>query len=354
MRLCYITYKVDAHNALVGHVVGWIKELARHLEQIEVVCLAAAPTEFPANVRVHSLGKESGVSRIGRWRKFFQVIWNLRTEIDSVFCQFSPEYVIGIAPLAFLRRWPITFWYTHRHVGFRLRLATAFARCIVTATPESFGLKTTKLRVIGHGIDTERFRPKNNSLPKTPTLLAVGRRSPIKNYELLIDSVEILVKQYDWEDLRVRVVGGDQGNAPPAYADQLQERINAAGLSEIVKLVGPVPFDQIPTEYNAASLHINLCPTGGMDKAVLEGMACGTLTLVRNETFRPLLAPLESGLLSGPDRPEVIAEHISTMLSRSEKEQLQLGKQLRQAMLENYGQAAFAKRLSDVLIQASK
>ena len=128
MRLCYITYKVDAHDALVGHVVGWIKELARHLDKIEVVCLAAAPTEFPANVRVHSLGKESGVSRIGRWQKFFQVVWNLRAEIDSVFCQFSPEYVIGIAPLAFLGRWPITFWYTHRHIGFRLRLATALAR----------------------------------------------------------------------------------------------------------------------------------------------------------------------------------------------------------------------------------
>ena len=353
MRLCYITYKVDAHDALVGHSVGWIKELAHHLEQIEVVCLAAAPTELPANVRVHSLGKEFGVSRIGRWRKFFQVVWNLRAEIDSIFCQFSPEYVIGIAPLALLRRWPITFWYTHRHVGFRLRLATAFARRIVTATPESFGLKTPKLRVIGHGIDTQRFRPKNDSLPKTPTLLAVGRRSPIKNYELLIDSVEILVKQYDWKDLRVRIVGGDQGNAPSAYADHLQQRINAAGLSEIVELVGPIPFNQIPSEYNSATIHINLCPAGGMDKAVLEGMACGTPTLVRNKTFQPLLAPLETGLLPETDRPEIIAEHISTILSHSEKEQLQLGQQLRQAMLENYGQATFAKRLADVLMQVS-
>ncbi|MFQ5410465.1 MAG: glycosyltransferase family 4 protein [Anaerolineales bacterium] len=343
--MLYLTYKVDPHDTLVGHVVGWLRTLARRMDSIEVVCLAAGPAELPPNVSVHSLCKERGANRLARWLCFYRTVWGLRHQIEAVFCQFSPEYVIGVAPLARLCGWPITFWYTHRHVGLRLRLATALADRVLTATTDSFQLQTPKLRVIGHGIDTERFRPGPAQPAERPIVLAVGRRAPIKRYELLIDATRILTRDLG-QNLQVRIVGGDEGSAPSDYARQLQQRIDSAGLSDVVKLVGALPFDRVTAEYRRASVHVNLCPTGGMDKAVLEGMASGVPTLVRNETFAPYLNEAGHGLVFAADEPRAVAEQIAALLALSAAERARLGQQLQQIAGDNFGQAAFIARLA--------
>ena len=347
MRLMYITYKVDARDALVGFVAGWLNGLARHMKRIEVICLASGEADLAPNVRVHSLGKEHGASRLGRALAFARLMWQLRNEVDVAFCQFSPEYVLAVAPLAKLRGWPIALWYTHRQITWRLRLATALADRVFTASPESFQLPTNKLRVIGHGIDTGQFSPGPSNSDQ-PIILAVGRRAPIKHYELLIEAAAILVNEFERKAVRVRIVGGDEGNAPPDYARQLQARIDQCGLRETVTLVGPVPYHQLAQEYRNATLHVNLCPTGGMDKAVLEGMVVGVPTLVRNETFRPILGGEAESLLVS-DEARAIAGRMDAVLGMSADERRALGERLRQSVTESFGQAALTERLAQEL-----
>ena len=54
---------------------------------------------------------------------------------------------------------PITLWYTHRQAHLILRLATRVSTRVTTAGRDSFPLATDKLRVLGHGIDTDFFTP---------------------------------------------------------------------------------------------------------------------------------------------------------------------------------------------------
>jgi glycosyltransferase involved in cell wall biosynthesis len=353
MRLLYVTYKVDARDSLVGYVAGWINGLAARMERVEVICLAAGQADLAHNVRLHSLGKERGAGRLSRAIKFQRTVWDLRGSVDAVFCQFSPDYVLAAAPLAKWKGWPIALWYTHRHVGWRLRLATFLADRIVTASPESFGLPTSKLRVIGHGIDTERFSPDPGpplrKLP--PTILAVGRRSPIKNYEMLIDAARVLVHEYELPGIEVRIVGGDEGNAPPAYARSLQSRIDRLGLQGRVTLVGPVAYDRIPAEYRAATLAANLCPTGGMDKAVLEAMAAGLPTLVRNATFGPVFGE-DAGTLVLPEADaHAVAAQLAALLNQDEDDRQAMGMRLRRRAVDEFGQAALVDRLAAQLFE---
>jgi len=345
MRLLYITYKVDPRDTLVGHVAGWINGLAKQMESIDVICLAGGETQLEPNVRVHSLGKNRGASRITRALNFLRLVLSLTPRVDAVFCQFSPEYVIAISPFAKLRRVPIMLWYTHRHVSWRLKLATLLADRIVTASAESFQLKSNKVRVIGHGINTSRFAPTSNfQTPTSKTILAVGRRAPIKNYELLIT-----VAQHLPADARVRIVGGDEGNAPRDYARRLHDRINALGLSDRVTLVGAVGYDQIPVEYQQAAVHVNLCPTGGLDKAVLEGMACGAITLVRNETFRAVLDDLAEQLIVASENPKVIAARLESLLNLSDEDRCTMSERLREIVVNGFSEEALTKKLADEL-----
>ena len=349
MRLLYITYKADSRDSLVGHVVGWVQTLASHVEHIELVCLAAGDAALPENVRVYSLGKERGQSRIKRFARFFQAVWHLRDRVDVVFCQFSPQYVLAIAPLAKLWGWPIVFWYTHRHVGWQLHLATSVADSVVTAAPESFRLSSSKLGVIGHGIDTDYFKPEPDVRVSPPLVLAVGRRAPIKNYDLLIDAAARLSEDLGSGSFRVRIVGGDEGNAPPNYAAELQARILRAGLQGIVELVGPIPYPEVVLEYQRASVHVNLAPTGGMDKAVLEGMACGVPTLVRNRAFAEL-AGATSGLYLVRGEDAVSLSHqLRNAISISEEERGMFGNALRCAVERSHGLPQFALRLMEIM-----
>jgi glycosyltransferase involved in cell wall biosynthesis len=349
MRLLYVTYKVDSHDALVGHVVGWVRALASHLERIEVVCLAAGAATLPDNVRVHSLGKERDGRRLARWARFFQTVWRLREAVDAVFCQFSPQYVLAVAPLAKLRGWPIVLWYTHRHVGWQLRLATLLADCVVTASPESFQLSSSKLQVTGHGIDTEHFKPESAARVSPPVVLAVGRRAPIKNYEFMIDATARLSESLGRSAFRVRIVGGEEGNAPSDYATQLQARIVRAGLEGIVELVGPIAYSQIVREFQRASVHVNLCPTGGMDKAVLEGMACGVPTLVRNQTFAALEMDASGLQLVRDGDVASLSEQLRIAISIPAEERAPLGNDLRRAVERTHGLQQFALRLVEIV-----
>ena len=351
MRLLYITYKVDSSDSLVGHVVGWIRGLSGNFLRIEVICLTYSGENLPENVRVYPLVEEGGISRFRRSIKFFQIVWKLRNSVQTVFCQFSPEYVIGIAPFAILRSWPIVLWYTHRQVSWRLRFATLLSKCVVTASPESFRIKSKKTTIIGHGINTDQFKPALNVVDIPSVILSVGRLSPIKNYELLIDAVVCLREMHGKESFVVRIVGGDEGNAPQDYRSILQARIDKSGLGDIVKLVGPIPFGQIVSEYANASAHINLCATGGMDKAVLEGMACGVPTLVLNESFASM-ANVTSGLeLLNSDDITLIADQLLKLIRIPEGDRKLIGTGMWKVVNRSHGQEKFLRVLAETIQQ---
>src|SRR3990167_11503826 len=181
MKLLIITQVIDAEDSDLGFFVRWIEEFEKHAENIEIICLKLGKSDLPKNVRVHSLGKpysaeatKGAGKRLKYVLKFYRYIWQLRHEYDAVFVHMNPEYVIlgGL----FWRMWRkrIALWYTHKSVNFNLRLATLLSNVIFTASKESFRLKSSKIQVVGHGIDTDFFSP-DASVARGGWLLSVGR-----------------------------------------------------------------------------------------------------------------------------------------------------------------------------------
>ena len=60
MKLLICTQKVDKNDDLLGFFHAWIAEFAQNCEGVTVVCLFRGEVDLPENVRVLSLGKESG------------------------------------------------------------------------------------------------------------------------------------------------------------------------------------------------------------------------------------------------------------------------------------------------------
>ncbi len=98
-------------------------------------------------------------------------------------------------------------------------------------------------------------------------VFSMGRLVGYKGFEYLIDAAALL------PDDHIVVIGG---TGP--LRDQLQARIEAAGLTEKVRLLGFVPEEALPVYYRAASLFCmsSVERTEAFGVVLIEAMSCGT------------------------------------------------------------------------------
>jgi|CXWL01.1.fsa_nt_gi glycosyltransferase involved in cell wall biosynthesis len=274
MRLLIVTQTVDTKDPVLGFFVRWIEEFAKHVERIEVICLKEGKHSLPKNVRVHSLGKEKGVSRATYIFNFYRYIWNLRHDYDAVFVHMNPEYVILGGLLWRLWSKRIALWYTHKSVNARLRLATLLADVIFTASKESFRFLTKKLHVMGHGIDVDFFSPSEN-MSRGTAVLSAGRLSPTKRHDLVIQSAEYFPNE-------VRIVGeGPEKQHLETLAANLS-------LGSRVHFLGAHTQEELREEYRRAGVFVHVSETGSLDKVVLEALACGLPVVTTSATLGEL------------------------------------------------------------------
>ena len=288
MRLLVVTQKVDRSDPVLGFFHGWLVEFAKRVEFLTVICLSRGEFDLPANVRVLSLGKEAGLSKAAYIARFYRYIWHYRHEYDSVFVHMNPEYV---ALGGLLWRWwrkRVGLWYVHRQVNPKLRIAAKLADRIFTSTRESFLLQSGKVSLMGHGVDLSAF--KQTKLPDVlpRRILCIGRITLIKNITAFVETMALLNKHapgvYEGQ-----IVGAPASEQDKEYEDRLRKLVAKEGLAGVIKFPGPKTSAQIPGLLESAWATINLSPTGGMDKVVLESLVCGRPVFLFNRAFETVL-----------------------------------------------------------------
>jgi glycosyltransferase involved in cell wall biosynthesis len=290
MRLLICTQIVDKNDSILGFFHAWIVEFSKNFDSVIVICLKEGEHKLPSNVRVLTLGKEKGFSRIKYIFRFYSYIWSQRNHHDCVFVHMNPEYVLLGGIFWRLMRKRIGLWYVHKSVTMTLRIAIYFVHHVFTTSPESFRIETDKRLEIGHGIDTELFAPSVHSKSETLRVITIGRISATKHIAEMIDAVSILSSQN--EIVSLSIVGEPITILDHKYDQELRENIERKGLSEKIIFKGVIQHHLISKELRQADVFLNLSETGSMDKAVLEALASGIPVVTSNEAFRSLLEPL--------------------------------------------------------------
>jgi glycosyltransferase involved in cell wall biosynthesis len=349
MRVLMLTRRVDKDDWLAGFAHTWIERLAAHprIEYVDVICLERGTVDLPDNVHVASMGKERGASRLTELWNFQRAIAPVVRTVDVIFGHMIPRYTLVAAPWALAFGVPMVQWYTHKQPSIELCFAHLLAKRIVTASPESYPLYGTKVTVLGHGIDFSRFHPADT--PSTePLIVAVGRLSPIKHYEALIEATAQLIARSGFEDMHVVIAGGSTPQDGEVYADHLRALAAECGVSQHIDFRGPVPHEDIPALYQRAAVTVNLCPTGGADKVVLESMASSVPVVVRNKTFLPLLDSDRDALWCPDLDPGRIADKLAGVLSTPPDVRAELGERLAERVRADYDLDALMDRLVSV------
>lgn len=344
VRLLLITPKVDPTDNLFGHVNSWAVALAKRVERLYVVALWPGHPDLPANARFATLGKADAnvgagslMDKAGWLLRLQRIVARLvaRGEIDAVLAHMGPVFAVAAAPIARLAGVPTFLWYAHGHVSPLLRLAHQLVAGVGTSTAEGFRIDSPKVTLTGQGIDLDRFRPAAEP-PEPERLLSVGRFSPIKGYETVLEAVgSPALKAH--AGLTVELVGGVHSASEAAYLDSLRERARGLGLADRVRFVDGLPYAQIVPTYQRATLFATASATGSMDKVVLEAAACGLPPVVCNPAFRQLFGEMWPAL-SFKDRDDVagLSDRLADWLDRSPAERCASALTLREEIARSH------------------
>ena len=346
MIVLFFTQKIDQDDAVLGFACHWIDALARRIDHVHCLALAVGNLpNFPRNVTVQSLGKDKGHGRLRMVWESQRALHDIlsRTSVDAVFAHMAPEFAILSYPQTVLRGIPIYTWYTHRQVTFALRVATALSHTILTASPESFCLKTSKVIPMGHGIPTEWLNKDKGQDEKTSDVLAVGRLSPIKGLETFIEAASILRDT----GLRFKIVGDIATPTDRPYREKLERLAEEKELASILSFEGSVPHQSVSSYYHRALCTFNAAARGLFDKVVLESMACEKPALTSNLSFAPLFGEDGRHLLFPDGNATALAQRIEALRTMPDEERRALGLRLRRLVEEKHG----LERLMDHVVE---
>jgi glycosyltransferase involved in cell wall biosynthesis len=178
---------------------------------------------------------------------------------------------------------------------------------------ETYGSLADHVVRVYNGLDVEEFsysEPRH----RPPLVLAVGRLVEKKGFADLIDACALL--QGRGRTFRCRIIG-----AGPLQA-ALQARIDSAGLSSCVELVGPRPQADVIDEMRGAAVLAMPCIIGqdgdrdGLPNVIQEALALGTPVISTDVTGIPeVVRNGETGLQVPQRNPTALANAVDLLLN---------------------------------------
>ncbi|MFH1030658.1 MAG: glycosyltransferase family 4 protein [bacterium] len=371
MKLLILTQKVDLNDDVLGFFHSWLFEFAKNYEKITVVCLEKGECNLPENVKIFSLGKEKirnwklGIQYNESWfnnfqflisnfshkiryiSRFYKLIWKHRTEYDYIFVHMNPEYVVLGGILWKLWRKKIILWYNHREVNFLAKIAGKLANFICYTSPFSFFSAYSKAKLMPVGIDTELFRRDCKIEKDEKSLFFLGRISPVKRIETLIEAAKILRDKGN--DFELNIIGAAT-EKDTNYLEKLKQFIKKNNLEEKINFLGSFPNFKTPEIFNKNGIFINMTNSGSMDKTIIEAMACETMILICNSSFGDIFSKGMSELLMFEENnSEDLASKILKLSSLDTLEKTNLGKKLREIAVNSHDIKITIQAIGDLL-----
>ncbi|HSC90721.1 MAG TPA: glycosyltransferase family 4 protein [Gaiellaceae bacterium] len=308
-RLVFVTQRIDPADPNLAATVPMVAALARSVDEVTVLALAAEPAALPPNVRVRTFGAPT---RLGRGLRFASALAaELWRRPDALVAHMSPIYALLAAPLARPLGTKVVLWFTHWRGSRLLRLAERASSAVVSVDARSFPIRSAKVRAIGHGIDLREFPCTERPSGPPVRLLALGRYSPAKGLDVVVRGVAAAAGR--GLDVTLLAHGPCVTDEERRHRRELEALVAELGQGGRVTLGGPVPRAEVPALLAGATALVNNMRAGAPDKVVYEAAAACVPVLASNPVFDGLVAGLEPPLLFTRERPDELAARIEAL-----------------------------------------
>lgn len=168
-------------------------------------------------------------------------------------------------------------------------------------------LPIDRLVYIGNGINLEKFSFgydfKKKKEKNVYRIVSIGRLEKVKNHELLIDGIDILVNQYKIRNIIVDIIG----EGP--LEKKLKHLVSKKNLKTKIHFLGRQ--NNIPDILSKSDCLILTSYAEGKPRVVMEAMASGTFVIATDVVgTRDLIIDNITGFLIPINKPKILAERL--------------------------------------------
>lgn len=282
-KLLFVTQVMDKNDGVLGAYHGWVTELAKHAEQITVICLYEGEHSLPSNVRVFSLGKERGQAPAYIYAmRFLTLVWKLRHTYDAVLVHMNQEYILLAGVTWRLLGKRVYLWRNHYAGTWLTDLAVVFCTKVFCTSKHSYTAKYKKTVFMPVGVDVARFSTPTNVVRTPHSILFLARMAPAKRPDLFIEALGLLKQK------GVVFTASLYGSPLPVdstYYENLKAKVRELGLEDRVTFYPGIPNNETPAIYAAHEISVNCSPSGMFDKTLFEAAAAGCIVLAVSDDF---------------------------------------------------------------------
>ena len=354
-RLLLVTQKINLDDSVLGVYHRWVDELAKKFDHIDVICLYRGRSSLPLNVAIYSLGKERlahtdthalarGLTRIKYIFRFFNLIWRLRGDYNRVLVHMNPEYMLMAGLIWRLGGKRPILWYNHPMGDLKARIAIVIADRVLHTSPFAFSARYKKATPMPVGVDSDQFKSRPAIHDSRFAILYLGRLSPIKYVEVLIDAA--LALNARGIDFKLSIVGDPSKESEVQYAADLKRRAEPLIQKGKIQFLKSVSNEEAPKLYGAHATYVNLTPTGSFDKTIIEAMLSENVVVASNKAVGDILP---EALRFQERSSQDLARALEVALKLSDAERKKIGSNLRNYALGRHDLKTLVNRLAEVL-----
>jgi len=182
------------------------------------------------------------------------------------------------------------------------------------------GVRPEKIRLVYHGVDTQKFNPKRREqklrdalgLFKSPAAISVRMLEPLYDVESLVRAMPSITKQVPETKLIIAGEGGQK--------DYLQNLVGSLGISSAVRFVGQIAHDELPKYLASADVYVSTSLSdGGIAVSTSEAMASGLSVVVTNcGDIKEWITDGENGFIVPVKAPQAIAAKVIYLLENED------------------------------------
>jgi glycosyltransferase involved in cell wall biosynthesis len=283
-RVLIITQVMDRNHPVLGFFVRWVEAIAHEADAVTVICLQKGENiGLPESVRVLSLGKEEGTTKLQRIKRLFSYVWEYRRDYDSVLVHMNQEYILLCGWLWKLLGKRVAMWRNHHEGTMLTRLAGWMCDVVYCPSRFSFTADFPNVHHMPVGIDTSLFNAEGATERKQYSVLSVGRIDRSKNLEMLLEAFARVVRQIP--EASLDIVGAPT-ESTSVYPEILRVLAATLGIGASVRFLGPIRNEDMPDTYRKYEVFVNCSSSGMFDKTIFESMACGEVVVASNENLR--------------------------------------------------------------------
>ncbi|TFV34793.1 glycosyltransferase family 1 protein [Bradyrhizobium frederickii] len=293
----------------------------------------------------------AGIARLGvadflkLWRRNAPLIWHARR---------NNEMIAGVVLRAL--GWPLRLVFTsaaQRHHSWITRWLIRRMDAIIATSDISASFLKVKATVIPHGVDTDVYAPPTDraaafaesGLPGRYAIGCFGRVRAQKGTDVFVDAMCRLLPRYP--DFTAVIVGQVTAEQTP-FANDLNKRIEAAGLQSRIIVTGELPIEAVQRWYQRLTIYAFTSRNEGFGLTLIEAMAAGSaLVAARAGAAELVVEDGVTGVLVPPGDADALTAALEPLM-RDVAAGAAMGERGRARVLAKFSLDAEAARIGEV------